>query len=144
MVPRPRAAYRGVMAEANAHWHEVLVVEDEGDIRDAISHLLDFQAFVTRSANDGGHALAQLRDGYRPCIILLDLTMPGMDGPAFCREQQALDGCRDIPVVVVSGRDDAKEISHAVGAADFLQKPVRVTTLLDAVDRHCRQSRRDA
>src|SRR5262245_42497738 len=111
------------------HWHEVLVVEDERDTRDAISRLFDFNALTVRSATDGNQALGHLRDGYRPCLILLDLSMPGMDGIAFRREQQATVDCADIPIVVVSGRDDGHEVAMSLGARDFLRKPLRATAL---------------
>lgn len=65
---------------AEQHWHELLVVEDERDVRDAISHLFDFNACTVKSAQDGQQAIMQLRDGYRPCVILLDVSMPEMDG----------------------------------------------------------------
>ena len=126
--------------EANRHWHAVLVVEDEHDIRDAISHLLDFQACTVKSAEDGQQAIAHLRDGYRPCLILLDLSMAGMDGIAFRSEQKEMGDCAYIPVVIVSGRDDGQEVATAIGACAFLKKPVRITTLLGAVDRHCPHS----
>jgi len=119
------------------HWHALLVVEDERDIRDAISNLFDFNACTVKNAMDGRQAIAHLRDGYRPCVILLDLSMPTMDGIAFSGEQKALDGCADIPVIVVSGRDDGNEVAVTLGASAFLKKPVRATVLLAAVDRHC-------
>jgi CheY-like chemotaxis protein len=121
----------------NRHWHEVLVVEDERDIRDAVSRLFDFNALTVRSATDGSQALGHLRDGYRPCLILLDLSMPGMDGVAFRREQQTTADYADIPIVVVSGRDDGREVATSLGARDFLRKPLRATALLAAVERHC-------
>jgi len=123
--------------EAARHWHEILVVEDEHDVRDAISHLLHFKTFTVKSAPDGQQAIAQLRDGYRPCLILLDLSMPGMDGVAFRNEQQAGADYASIPVVVVSGRADGQGIAESVGACGFLKKPVRIPTLLDALERHC-------
>ena len=129
--------------EADRHWHEVLVVDDERNIRDAISHLLNFQASTARSANDGNQAIAHLLDGYRPCLILLDLTMPGMDGPAFRSAQQALADCMEIPVVIVSGREDGQEVAASFGGCAFLKKPVRATTLLAAVERHCRFRRKE-
>jgi CheY-like chemotaxis protein len=140
MVPKRLTSYQWWLAmaeEADRHWHEVLVVEDEAEVRDAISNLLHFRAFTVRSAPDGRHAITQLRDGYRPCLILLDLTMPGMDGAAFRHEQQATADCAHIPVVIVSGHDDGQRIAATLGARDFLKKPVRITTLLDALDRHC-------
>ena len=144
MVPRRLTSYEWwlMMAdEAEQHWHDVLVVEDERDIRDAISHLLGYQAFTVSSASDGAQALSRLRDGYRPCLILLDLTMPGMDGVSFRREQRATADCADIPVVIVSGREDGREIATSLEACDFLKKPVRVTTLLGAIERHCPRAR---
>ena len=128
--------------EAERHWHEVLVVEDERDLRDAFSNLLRYQAFTVKSASDGQHAMAQLRDGYRPCLILLDLSMPRMDGAAFRSEQKAMDGCANIPVVIVSGRDDGQAVATSLGACDFLKKPVRIPTLLGALERHCRVRRK--
>jgi DNA-binding response OmpR family regulator len=127
--------------EGERHWHDVLVVEDERDIRDAISHLLGYQAFTVCSASDGRQAIARLRDGYRPCLILLDLGMPGMDGVSFRREQRATAECADIPVVIVSGRDDGGEVAASLDASDFLKKPVRITTLLRTIERHCPRSR---
>ena len=141
-----RADYEWMMAEedeAERHWHEVLVVDDERTIRDAISHLLTFQASTARSANDGNQAIAHLLDGYRPCLILLDLTMPGMDGPAFRSAQQALGDCVKIPVVIVSGREDGQDVAALLGGCAFLKKPVRPTTLLAAVERHCRFRRQE-
>lgn len=123
--------------EAERHWHEILVVEDEGDVRDAISHLLHYQTYTVKSATDGQQAISQLRDGYRPCVILLDLSMPGMDGVAFRDAQQAGADYADIPVVIVSGRADGQGIAESVGACGFLKKPVRVPTLLAALERHC-------
>jgi len=126
--------------EADRHWHEVLVVEDERDVRDAIAHLFDFQACTVKSAADGRQAIAHLRNGYRPCLILLDLSMAGMDGIAFRSEQKEMGDCAYIPVVIVSGRDDGQEVATAIGACDFLKKPVRIATLLGAVERHCPHS----
>ena len=122
---------------AERHWHELLVVEDERDIRDAISHLFDFNGCTVKSARDGQEAITQLRDGYRPCVILLDLSMPEMDGVVFRSEQKTLKECADTPVVIVSGREDAEEVATSLGAREFLKKPVRICRLLDTVDRHC-------
>jgi CheY-like chemotaxis protein len=119
------------------HWHELLVVEDERDICDAISNLFDFNGCTVKSAQNGQQAITQLRDGYRPCVILLDLSMPEMDGVAFRHEQKSLTECAETPVLIVSGREDADEVATSLGARDLLKKPVRIRTLLDAVDRHC-------
>lgn len=84
---------------------------------------------VTRDvvcAADGAEALAYLKDAARarPCVILLDLNMPGMDGFQFLRAVKADDTLRDIPVVVVSTSGDAQDRNRSseLGAAGYVVK----------------------
>jgi CheY-like chemotaxis protein len=82
------------------HRSVVLVVDDDPDLRAAISDLLEDEGYAVTSAADGREALAVLRAGLRPAVILLDLSMPVMSGSDF-REYQLKDpGLREIPVVV--------------------------------------------
>src|SRR5262245_62128839 len=82
--------------------HPVLVVEDEPDIRDMMTALLEAQGYTVFGARHGGEALAHLQAGSLPCIILLDLMMPVMDGWTFCQEAQKVPAFASIPIVVVS------------------------------------------
>jgi PAS domain S-box-containing protein len=82
----------------------VLVVDDDAGMRERLRHVLERDGWSVREAGDGAEALARV-DEARPAVILLDLTMPVMDGFSFLLRLRALPGCADIPVVVLSARD---------------------------------------
>jgi CheY-like chemotaxis protein len=69
---------------------------------------------------------------HRPWLILLDLMMPGMDGPSFREAQQRLEdpGLASIPVVILSARTDLESFQLRMGAAGFVYKPVDLDRLL--------------
>ncbi len=88
-------------------------------------------------AGNGREALAALRHS-RPCLILLDLCMPIMDGWQFRKEQQQLAdrGLADIPVVLLSALANCADESRVMGAVGSLQKPIDLDQLLDIVRRY--------
>jgi len=89
-------------------------------------------------APNGAAALDELRTAERaPCVILLDLMMPVMDGREFRTQQRGDPSLRTIPVVVLSAHADA--VSHAaqMDAARYLRKPIDLRTLLETVERFC-------
>lgn len=116
----------------------ILVVDDNEDVRDAVIAALRFAGYRAEGAENGATALARLREeGLRPCLILLDLMMPVMDGLEFRERQLNSTDLADIPVVVVSafGRQTA---ARALGVADYLAKPIDFEHLLTLVAQHCR------
>jgi CheY-like chemotaxis protein len=119
-----------------AERHRILVVEDDDDVRQSLVQLLRGEGFDGVAAASGEEALAQLRAGLRPCVILLDLMMPGMNGWQFIEEQQGHPGFGQIPVVVVSAYGSAEGVRSA-GAADYVRKPIDVEALLAAIGRYC-------
>src|SRR5262245_23155992 len=80
----------------------VLVVDDDEEIRNALTEFLSDEGYGVVSASNGREALASLREGVHPSVILLDLMMPVMDGWDFRAEQLRDPGLRDIPVVVIT------------------------------------------
>lgn len=115
----------------------VLVVDDEFDIREMLSDILVYEGYNVLAASNGEEALEQLRAGTRPCLILLDVMMPVMDGYEF-RKRQSLDpGLSSIPVVVVSGDGRIEEKARALSAASYLRKPVDLEDLMTLLDRYC-------
>ncbi|TMB49180.1 MAG: response regulator transcription factor, partial [Deltaproteobacteria bacterium] len=66
-----------------AHHHRILVVEDDLELRDALGQLLEAEGYVVEYALDGGEALDRLEVPQPPCLILLDLMMPRVDGWQF-------------------------------------------------------------
>jgi CheY-like chemotaxis protein len=123
-----------------AERHRILVVEDDDDVRESLVQVLLTEGFDGVPAASGEEALAQLRGGLRPCVILLDLMMPGMNGWQFMEEQQVHPGYGKTPVVVVSAYGSAEGV-RSVGAADYLRKPIDIDALLAVVGRYCNRAR---
>src|SRR5437762_2793351 len=94
----------------------VMIVEDDLDIRDALTQILEFEGYHVVSAENGQQALTQLQHGEHPGLILLDLMMPVMDGWQFRLEQQKDAKLSDIPVVIISADGRVYQKASAIGA----------------------------
>ena len=112
----------------------VLVVEDDPDQRDAVTLALEGEGYRVVHAATGLEALDLLHGGTRPCLILLDLMMPEMDGVQFRGEQLKSDELARIPVVVLSAFGQATRAKY-LRVAEYLRKPVELDQLLAVVER---------
>ena len=101
--------------------------------------MLNGHGYRTSCAVNGEDALRLLHAGAPPCVILLDLMMPVMDGWTFRERQLAEPGLRDIPVIVLTAHADASQVGEELSAAAFLAKPVALASLLSAVERVCKR-----
>ncbi|MDB4995544.1 MAG: chemotaxis protein CheY [Myxococcaceae bacterium] len=110
---------------------DILVVDDDEDIRDAFCELLEEEGYQVRCAGNGAEALEQI-DASTPCVVLLDMMMPVMSGAEVMLELERRESLEALPVVVVSAHIDSCE-----GARDVLRKPISVDELLDVVERFC-------
>jgi CheY-like chemotaxis protein len=119
----------GELASANS----VLIVEDDAATRDALSIILEDEGFRVRTAANGREAIDLLHSSYRPKVILLDLMMPVMDGWQFRAAQKLTPSLESIPVVVLSADGNIRQKASAIGAACYLQKPVEINDLLEAL-----------
>jgi CheY-like chemotaxis protein len=117
--------------------HPILVVEDDESMRTAMVAILHHEGYPVAEADDGAVALGLLRDGLEPCLILLDLMMPGMDGWQFREAQMRDPGFASIPVVVISAQLQAKRLAGSPGIKDVLTKPVDFDQLLPLIREHC-------
>jgi chemosensory pili system protein ChpA (sensor histidine kinase/response regulator) len=90
----------------------VLVVDDMPDARDVLARLLRRQGYVAATADHGLHALAQV-DAVQPDLVLLDLTMPVMDGVEVLRRLRADPRYADLPVVVFTGVQGGPMVDEA-------------------------------
>jgi CheY-like chemotaxis protein len=117
--------------------HQILVVDDDEGIREAMVSILQVMGYSVASAINGKDALDYLRNAATPDLIISDLAMPIMDGRQFRREQVKEPRLAKIPVIVVSALSDQTDID----ANEIFIKPVEVEILLAAVDRYCRGSR---
>ena len=113
----------------------ILVVDDDRDMQMTIAAILEDEGFDVRVAGDGLDALAAL-EATRPTLILLDITMPRMDGYAFAEELHRRGQHADIPIVVLTADGRAPEKAARVGADGYVAKPFTLDVLLAAVARH--------
>jgi CheY-like chemotaxis protein len=115
----------------------ILLVEDDTDLREALSQILRDEGYEVEGAAHGREALDKLRGGQRPCVILLDLTMPVMNGWQFRAEQREDPALSRIPVIVISAGHDLPSQMSALGLEEYVRKPIRLETLLHSLARHC-------
>jgi CheY-like chemotaxis protein len=116
--------------------HTVLIVEDEEDLRELMQTALESRGYAVVTAEEGGEALLKLEHLERPCLVLLDLLMPGMNGWEFytkMRERPSLEG---IPVIVHSSASDRAP----AGVTQVIQKPITFDRLLAVVSKYCAAS----
>ena len=111
----------------------VLIVEDDPNARELLARTLDREGYRVAQAVDGNQGL-ELAAKLRPAAITLDVMMPDMDGWTVLRSLKADPVLRDIPIVMVSILAD-QAMGYALGANDYLQKPVDRATLLTTVRR---------
>jgi two-component system, NtrC family, nitrogen regulation response regulator NtrX len=115
---------------------DVLIVDDEQDIRDLVSGVLEDEGYTARSAADSDAALEAIRDR-RPSLVLLDVWLTGsrLDGLELLDEIKRRDP--SLPVLVISGHGNLDTAVAAVrrGAADFIEKPFEAERLLMLVSR---------
>lgn len=118
--------------------HCVLVVDDDPDIRDTVIEILEERGHEAVGVANGNEALATLQKlDEDPCLILLDLMMPGMDGRTF-REAQLQDPkLAAIPVVVVSAFRDVETTATELGVAGHVKKPVSLKELMEVIEKFC-------
>jgi CheY-like chemotaxis protein len=115
----------------------VLVVDDDDDLRETICDVLADEGILFASAANGEEALAYLRSSPSPSMILLDLTMPVMDGITFREIQRADPVLAGIPVVVFSAAASVAEKVRELGVDLVLKKPLKLDQLLAVVARYC-------
>jgi CheY-like chemotaxis protein len=113
----------------------ILVVEDNDDVRDMMAVSLQLEGHRVVTARNGQHALEVLDRGPRPCLILLDLMMPVMDGWEFQRRVAERPEFREIPIVVVSAAGG--DLLRQIRSAAFLPKPIDLDRLLNVVCEFC-------
>jgi CheY-like chemotaxis protein len=118
--PAPPAAPKAEPLPAGAP--TVLVIDDDPTVHDLMQRFLGKEGFRMAAALDGEEGL-RLAKAWRPAAITLDVMMPGMDGWAALAALKADPALADIPVIMLTIVDD-KNLGYALGAADYLTKPI--------------------
>ena len=113
----------------------VLIVEDDVSIRQSMQDVLEISGYTVHTAANGIEGLEKLEIlAGTPCVILLDMMMPKMNGWQFLDVQRTDPRYKNIPVVVCSAYE---EISKSVHPDGFLSKPLQFSALIGAVKSHC-------
>ena len=113
----------------------VLVIEDDNDIRRLITDALRNVGLDVVAAVDAGQALRTAL-ARKPAAVVLDIGLPDFDGTQFiARWRERRPDASDVPIVIVSGRADRREIASLLGAAYVCGKPFIVDDLVDQVER---------
>jgi len=112
----------------------VLIVEDEGDIRDLLSYNLGREGYRITSVASGEEALARL-DSDRFDLVLLDLMLPGIDGLSVCRKLKSSAKTEDVAVVMLTAKGEEPDIVAGLnlGADDYITKPFSLKVLLTRI-----------
>jgi len=111
---------------------EVLLVDDEPDNIEVVSESLEFYGMTVKTAENGEIALDILEDEWLPNIIMLDLSMPVMDGWATLRRLKSDPKTQDIPVLALSAHAIIGDSERAINAGfdGYMTKPISVPTLI--------------
>lgn len=115
----------------------VLIIEDDPDMRALERMVLERGGYDVSAASNGVEGLRSLQ-GERPCVIVLDLMMPIMDGLTFLatREREAIEA--DVPVICVSaGGPEILAEARQLGAVACMKKPTDMNELCRLVGRYC-------
>ena len=113
---------------------DVLVVDDDYDIREIIAQVLDVEDIPCRTAQNGVEALIRIAEGL-PAVILLDMMLPEVDGPTVCRELEAQGRRHGVAVVVLTAAPRARYFERFCGADDVLGKHSTLAELYAVVER---------
>jgi DNA-binding response OmpR family regulator len=113
--------------------HEILLIEDHIDTGDIMKTFLEFEGFAVRWSKTFESAFTELNDGLKPCVVLMDLNVPGvMTAHDFIRNVRGL--CPDVHIVVLSGQSPGED---NFGADGFLPKPYDHKQLVKLVAEKC-------
>ena len=112
----------------------ILVVEDDADIRLLLRKVLEAEGYNVVEATTGIDAL-EVGAEVRPWLILMDISLPLLDGLSATRLLKAEENLREVPVVCVSAYDSARRRAIQAGCADFVAKPIEVEELKAVIAR---------
>ena len=115
---------------------QILVIEDDQDIRDSLCDVLDMLGHPVVTANNGQVAL-QMLETLRPGLILLDLMMPVLDGWGFKEQHAANPEISHIPVILITADGNAIERAAKMNANAGLKKPIELDLLIKAIQKFC-------
>jgi CheY-like chemotaxis protein len=121
------------------HRRPVLIVDDDPANREFLVTLLRSEGYPVTAASDGEEGLAMARAEH-PCLILLDLMMPVIDGFGFRAAQLRSPELANTPVILISALDDPAQVARRIGPMAEVRKPIDVDALLEQVALYCERA----
>lgn len=122
------------LSDCPAQQRIVLLVDDEIELRETLHDVFVDEGFGVRTASNGREALDLLRSSpVKPCIVILDLRMPVLDGNAVYAAMKSDPDLASIPVLV-----STSDPGIAPAGAQVMRKPIRLDALLELVEQNCR------
>ncbi len=115
----------------------ILLIDDDPDTREQLAEILTEHGYRVATACDGLEGFEKLKTDCAPCVILLDLMMPVMDGWQFRAKQLSEPQLAQLPVIVLSATTEIRRHAAKMKAAGFLSKPFMLDRLLGVVQRYC-------
>lgn len=122
---------------------KILIVDDDGTLRAALTRYLEERGFLVRNAASGAEGLV-LFEQDPPDLVVSDVMMPEMDGFEFCSQLRAIRSGQLVPFIFLSGRSDLDDRiqGHTMGADDYLVKPFHPKELIAKIEAQLERSRR--
>jgi CheY-like chemotaxis protein len=117
---------------------QIVIVEDDGDIRNATLEFLEMEGYTAQGCVNGQDALSYLRSqgADLPNLLIVDLNMPIMNGPAFLAAQKADENLKKIPCVIMSANAENDAKDRKLPCNHYLRKPIDLDDLLAVVRRY--------
>jgi DNA-binding response OmpR family regulator len=113
---------------------DLLVVDDEKNIVELVSFLLEKEGHKVKTALDG-QACLNLLAGYRPDLIVLDVMLPIMDGYTVCTKLAAEEATRNIPILILTAKGQMRDVfALATNVAGYMEKPFEPSSLVAKVN----------
>ncbi|WP_409477814.1 response regulator [Pseudobdellovibrio sp. HCB154] len=112
---------------------DVLLIDDEPDLRECIAELLESEGYTVKQAENGKTGLEILKSGHTPKVIVLDYMMPVMDGKTFCEHAIKDQLISAIPIILLTAANVPAEMAADMKVASQLEKPIDIEKFLNAV-----------
>jgi CheY-like chemotaxis protein len=125
------------MVDCEGPQKKVLLVEDDQDTRDVVRLMLEHAGYPVVTASNGEEALTYLKNNEHPCLILLDMVMPLMNGRQLLAALRRSDTLAPLPVVVVSATPEDMLENGVRASQGFVRKPIDFDVLLKFVSKYC-------
>ena len=125
----------GLLKKRKTKGSTILIVDDEPDIRSTISLRLESKNYKVLTANNGQNGLEEAKK-HHPDLILLDTSMPVLNGHQMLEQLRSDSDIRDIPVIMVTALSDAHdiEVASSFGVSDYVTKPFNFIELLNKIE----------